>query len=171
MTRWEDFCEESHSSVTLQHFNRKQNKTKLFQIKSWPLRTRSDICLCLKKCTIFLLLKWRGKENSLGKCLWRRRWMQETDSAEEEWQSVSWESGKKKKGDLSVTTGVDSGRGSERGRRLLRFSYCLSPGQGSCRPSSRRTPVRSVSLYLCAYLPPSPQPHPLYLPLLSVSCC
>lgn len=66
----------------------------------------------------------------------------------------------KKEDDLSVTTGVSSRRGSERGQRLLRFSDCLSPGLGSCRPSSRRTPVRSVSLYLCAYLPPpSSPPH------------
>lgn len=139
-------------------------KKNLFQVISWPFETRPHISPCLKNC--FCWSNEGGKKTvftSVFESNDRCR-PTETDGAEEdicERQSVSWESGKKED-DLSVTMGVSSRRGSERRRRLLRFSNCLSPGQGSCRPSSRRTPVHSVSLYLCAHLPlpnPTPTPH------------
>lgn len=51
----------------------------------------------------------------------------------------------------------------KRRRCLLRFGGCFSPVQESCRPSSKRTLLHSISLYLSAYLPPPLHPTPFCL--------
>lgn len=137
--------------MTLQNLNRKKKKAylkKLDQTFSCIYITVQYFCCSNEEgksfCNVF--------ENDDG-C--RPTEMDTTKEDIGEWQSVSGERGKKEN-DLFVTTGVSSRRGIEKGLRLLCFSDCLSPGQESCRPSSRRIPIYSISLCLCAYLPPPP---------------